>query len=282
VPKPRPLLSPRYNLTRRSRSIPVKLVREGSLHLLPVYYLLRLSDLGCEAIEHSGSSRFADHIYCGIPSGRNVVGRWLDARLLAMPAAEAFRRRCINAQAMMRRALEARAHGPIRILGVPCGIPRDVIELARTLRSEDRGLLSRIEYEGLDVDPDVLAIARRLTCDCGLGADRYRQGNALDRNDYPPGRFDLVVSTGLGEFLDDAELAAFYGIVFETLESGGVFYTSATAKDPKSDLLLQMIELETHYRGVEALRGILTTLPWARFELIEDSSRLQTFVIAVK
>lgn len=203
-------------------------------------------------------------------------------RLLAMPAAQAFRRRCVNAQTVMRRALEARPRGPIRILGVPCGIPRDVIELACTLASEDRVLLSRIEYDGLDVDPDVLAIARRLTCDCGLGADRYHRGDALDRNDYPAGRFDLVVSTGLGEFLDDSELAAFYRIVFGTLEPGGVFYTSATAKDPKSDVLLQMIELKTHYRGVDALRSILRTCPWTRFELTEDGSRLQTFVIAVK
>ena len=35
----------RKNLTRRSPSIPWKLVREGALHQLPLYYLLMLSDL---------------------------------------------------------------------------------------------------------------------------------------------------------------------------------------------------------------------------------------------
>ena len=34
------------NRTRRSRSIPRRLLREGALHLVPLYYLMRLSDLG--------------------------------------------------------------------------------------------------------------------------------------------------------------------------------------------------------------------------------------------
>lgn len=273
---------PRYNVTRRSRSVPVALLRAGSMHLVPLFYLLQLSDLAREAIEHSGSYRFADHIYRGVPSGRNALGRWLDARLLAMPAAAAFRRRCINAQAVLRHAVEARLHGPIRILGVPCGIPRDVIELARDLAAHDPTLLKRIEYHGLDIDPDVLVTARDLTRACGLGSDCYHLGNALDSRDYPSCQFDLVVSTGLGEFLNDPELAAFYRTVFEGLAVGGVFYTSATGRDPTSDLLLRMVELETHYRGADAVRGILTSLPWTRVDVIEDSSGLQTFVTAVK
>ena len=38
----------RKNVTRRSSSIPRRLVREGAVHLLPVYGLLRLSDLANE------------------------------------------------------------------------------------------------------------------------------------------------------------------------------------------------------------------------------------------
>src|SRR5688572_9421882 len=111
-------VSLKKNLTRRSHSIPRRLVREGALHLVPVYYALRLSDLAREGIEHSGSYRFADHIYCGTPSGRTVVGRWLDARLLALPAAQAFRRRYEHAQRAVRRALEARptATQPLRVI----------------------------------------------------------------------------------------------------------------------------------------------------------------------
>src|SRR5260370_24591458 len=59
-----------YNRTRRTPSIPRRLVREGKLHLLPVYYLGLTTELGKEAIENSGSYDFADHIYGNRPAVR--------------------------------------------------------------------------------------------------------------------------------------------------------------------------------------------------------------------
>lgn len=274
----------RKNLTRQSASIPRKLLRQGALHLIVLYYMVRLSDLGREGIEHSGSFRFADHIYRGTPSGRTRLGRWIDARLLATPAAQAFRRRYERAQAIARLALESFpvAMRPLRILAVPCGIPRDMIDLSRTLRSENPALLSRIEYHGLDIDPRALAAASRLTAQCGLSSAQYHCGDALNGDDYPKLTFDVVISTGLGEFLSDDELTTFYGRVFNVMESGATFYTSATAKDRRSDVLLRMAELVTIYRGPEELEQILRRWPWRRLVLRRDATGLQTFVAAVK
>ena len=276
--------STQKNLTRRSRSIPRRLVRGGALHLVPLYYLMRLSDLGREGIEHSGSSRFADHIYRGTPSGRTVVGRLIDARLLAMPAAQAFRRRCEQAQAVVRRALESYPSDvdPLRVLAVPCGIPRDIINLGRMLKADNPGLLARLEYHGLDIDPDVLEVAGGLTRGCGLASIHYHLGNALVPADYPSSRFHVVVSTGLGEFLHDDELAAFYTLVYGVMEPGGTFYTSATARDRRSDALLRMAELVTQYRSTGEVERILRQLPWSRLALARDSTGLQTFITAVK
>ena len=272
------------NFTRRSRSIPRKLLRQGALHLVPLYYLLKLSDLGREGIEHSGSFRFADHIYRGTPSGRTRVGRWIDARLLAMPAAQAFRRRHEHAQAAVRLALESCPAGtrPLRVLAVPCGIPRDMIDLAGRLRSENPALLSRIEYHGLDIDHQALAVASRSTAQCGLVSPHYHLGDALNHDDYPRLKFQVVTSTGLGEFLRDDELAEFYACVYDVMESGATFYTSATARDWRSDVFLEMAELVTIYRGHGELERILRGLPWTRLVLSHDPSGLQTFVTAVK
>jgi hypothetical protein len=272
------------NRTRRSRSIPRRLVREGAPHLVPVYYLMRLSDLGREGIDHSGSFRFADHIYRGTASGRTVLGRMIDARLLAMPAAQAFRRRCEHAQEVMRRALESSPSGvgPLRVLAVPCGIPRDIINLSATLHAVNPGLLARLEYHGLDIDPVVLDIAGGLTRECGLAAVHYHLGNALDSRDYPPSRFHVIVSTGLGEFLRDDELAAFYALVYDAMEQGGTFYTSATARDARSDALLRMAEVVTQYRRAGEVERILRHLPWTRLSLTPDRTGLQTFITAVK
>src|SRR6202167_5787352 len=82
-----------HNRTRRTSSITGKLLRRGRVLELPVYWLLRTSDLAREGFDNSGSYRFADHIYRGQPSGSYGIGRWLDQRILRMRAVESFRSR---------------------------------------------------------------------------------------------------------------------------------------------------------------------------------------------
>lgn len=273
----------RKNFTRRSPSIPRKLLRRGAVHLLPLYYLLRLSDLAREGIERSGSFAFADHIYRGVPSGRTILGRWLDAQLLRMPAARAFQRRCEYARLTVRRVLELRGRTgtAVRVLGVPCGIPRDVIGLA-SLPDSGTSPLRRVEYHGLDIDPDVLGLARTMTATCGFRSVAYHCGDALNPASYPATTFHVIVSTGFGEFLDDEELLVFYRHVYERLEPGGVFYTSASARDAGSDFLLRMAELFTRYRTPEQLGRILRQLPWNGLDMTVDSTGLQTYVTATR
>lgn len=118
------------NFTRRSRSLVSRFAQEGRFLLIPLYWLLRLSDFAREGMEHSGSYRFADHMYRGEPSGRGPIGRLLDRILLGLPATRSMRQRCFEARDTMRREFEAYlASGqsePFRILTIPCGLPRDV------------------------------------------------------------------------------------------------------------------------------------------------------------
>jgi len=272
------------NRTRRSRSIPRKLLREGDIHLLPVFYLFNLSDLGREGIENSGSYRFADHIYRNEPSGRGPLGRWLDARMLASPPCAAFRRRYQRCVAEMRQALESFPAGerPLRVLAIPCGLPRDLTDLADVLRKDDPALLDRIAYHGLDVDPDLLKLAEQFTSSAPIPLKQFHQGNALLPETYPAGPFHCVVSTGLNEFLEVPQLEIFFRNVNERLVPGGTFYTSATRKERRSDTLMRAFELITRYRTTEELERILGNLPWSRLKLVQDESGLQTFVSAVK
>ena len=135
-----------------------KLLRKGNLHWLPVYALAMQSDLGREGIINSGSYRFADHIYRNQPSGRDPFGRWIDALFLAMPATQAFHRRYKGCQDELRQvAAKIPAPAPIRVLAIPCGIPRDI---AGSCEGLDGDLKSRIHYYGMDVDPELLEIAK--------------------------------------------------------------------------------------------------------------------------
>src|SRR3954470_11251293 len=141
------------NFTRRSGSFVRRFAREGRFHLIPIYWLLRLSDFAREGMENSGSYRFADHMYRGIPSGRGIVGKWLDRLLLNLPAARSMRRRCFAATGSMHAAfarhLLSHLDAPFRILTVPSGLPRDVRDFALAIARRDPGLLPLIEYTGM-------------------------------------------------------------------------------------------------------------------------------------
>ncbi len=273
-----------HNRTRRARSITRKLLRAGQLHLLPAYYVAMLSDLGREGIINSGSYRFADHIYRMEPSGRGALGRWIDKKFLHMPAPLAFHLRYKRAQTAMRAALESfpSSENPLRVLALPCGLPRDLTELAATLARENPALLARLEYHGMDIDPELLKLAEAFTADCRVPRRIFHQGNALLAADYPPAGFHGIVSTGLGEFLKTPELELFYRNIHAILLPGGTFYTSATRYEKRSEVFLRAFDLITQYRTTEDLESIFSRLPWKRLTLTQDNSGLQTFVVAVK
>jgi putative methyltransferase len=267
------------NRTRRSASIPRRLVSEGKLHLLPVYALMRTSDLGREGIENSGSFRFADHIYRNAPSGRYGVGQLLDAVLLRMRSARSLRNRFFHARReIVRAAGRVPEGGELRALSVPCGIARDLVEGARAIRARHPHVFARATFQGLDLDAEPLALSR------GLAADEerfsFRQGDALDPASYPA-PLDVVVSTGLGEFLDDETLVRFYRTVHGALRPGGVFATSATDTDRLSVYLMrELAELEAYYRTSEQATALLARAGFRDIHAVADDVGLQTLLVA--
>src|SRR5262245_17428381 len=95
------------NQTRRTADLVAKFKDEGRWHLVALYHLLQWSDLAREGIAHSGSYRFADHLYRGEPSGRGWAGRTLDRLLLNLPAARGMRTRCAEATRAMKSKLDS-------------------------------------------------------------------------------------------------------------------------------------------------------------------------------
>jgi SAM-dependent methyltransferase len=274
-----------YNRTRRSASIPRSLIRRGRVLELPVYYLLRLSDLAREGLEHSGSHRFADHIYRSAPSGRGAVGRWLDARLLGLPAVQSFRFRYIAARDELAAFLLERLHRdrnqPLDVLSVPCGIPRELADAAALVRRQIGDLPSSVRFHGLDLDSAVLDDARHFAGQHGLPLLETCHGDALDLSAYPR-RFDFITCTGLAEFLDDDQLARLYGIFFEVLNPGGRLISSGMQRRRLSDYLLQIAEIRTHYRGPTELTGLIASRPFRDVRTRSDDLGIQTILTATK
>lgn len=270
------------NFTRRSKSLTKKFIREGRIHFIPLYWFLRLSDFAREGMDHSGSFRFADHLYRGVPSGRGPIGRWLDAILLKLPSSRSMRQRCFESRdAMLNMFAVHRAERPaepFRVLTVPCGLPRDVRDFVARIAAEDPATAKQISYTGMDLDPAVIEAAQEFLKGSSVATPKLSVGNALERADYPDEAFHFIASTGLGEFLNDADLARFYQNVFETLAPGGTFFTSAANAGRATKPLLEAMELRANYRASEDLQKILALQPWASLEITHDSTGLQTFV----
>jgi SAM-dependent methyltransferase len=284
-------VTPLHNRTRTSDSIPRKLLREGKLHLLPIYALMRTSDLAREGIENSGSYRFADHVYRNEASGRFGIGRVLDAMLLGMRGARSMRNRFHHTQYEIvaaaravhtRKANDSRGPdtAPFRVLSVPCGIARDLVVAAKRIEDELPAVYARSTFFGVDLDPAPLELSRQLAGDDDHFV--FAHGDAFDLKAFPS-ELDVIVSTGLGEFLADELLVQFYRNCHDRLRHGGTFVTSGMQADRIADYLMrQLAELHTHYRpGTELVRW-LRIAGFHEATTRQDDVGLQTLVVARK
>jgi len=277
-----------HNRTRTSESIPRKLLRQGKLHLLPIYALMRTSDLAREGIENSGSYRFADHVYRNQPSGRFGIGRALDAMLLRMRAARSMRNRFHHAQGEILAAARVFASrgaadpvavtAPFRVLSVPSGIARDLVLAGQAVERELPGVYARSTFFGVDLDPAPVECSRNLA-----GRDDhyfFTCGDALDASSFPS-ELDVIVSTGLGEFLSDDLLVRFYKNCHDRLRPGGTFVTSSMQPDRVADYLMrQLAELHTHYRRGDEIIRWLHVAGFFEVSARQDDVGLQTLVVA--
>lgn len=272
-----------HNRTRRSKSIPLSLLRRGRVLDLPLYWLLRLSDLAREGLDNSGSFRFADHIYRGEPSGRGVVGRRLDRLLLSLPASQAFRFRYLAARDEIVEFVAERLRAGSRsldVLSAPCGIPRELADAADMLRA--RGMtLEGVRFHGLDLDADALREASAFAAARGLAPFTAHRGDALDRASYPA-RVDFITSTGLAEFLDDVRFERLLAIFNDVLAAGGVLVTSGMQRRRLSDYLLRLAEIPTQYRDPAHLLRLARRVPFRDLTTRLDPSGLQTILKARK
>ncbi|MGK2934433.1 MAG: class I SAM-dependent methyltransferase [Gemmatimonadaceae bacterium] len=278
----------RRNYTRTSVSIPARLLREGKWYLIPAYLLARTSDLAREGIDNSGSYRFADHIYRGKPGGRWGIGWVIDAVLLSLPAAASMRERYLHSRAYiaaeLRRAAAERWN--TRILSVPCGIARDLVggaddaQFAAFDAFDALDALDGARLIGMDLDPEPLALSRELAR--GHAAFELIEGDALDPEAYPRD-LDLIVSTGLGEFLPDDDLARFYATCHSALKPGGRFVTSGMSRSKLADRLLrELAELHTHYRDAGALSAALEAAGFTGITVEPDRFGLQWLASAMR
>jgi cyclopropane fatty-acyl-phospholipid synthase-like methyltransferase len=91
----------------------------------------------------------------------------------------------------------------------------------------------------------------------------------------------MILSTGFTEFLEDEQVVRFFTIVRGQLREDGLLFTSAMLPHRISDYLLRKLaEIHTHYRSAAHITSLLDAAGFARCETYQDSTRLQTIVLA--
>ncbi len=270
-----------YNRTRSSRSIPKKLLLERKWHLIPVYYAMLCSELANEGINNSGSYKFADHIYASKPRGRYGVGHVLDAILLQLPSARSMKNRYLYAKQELSNLVDTPPHqDQLDILAAPSGLAREFFETANHLDKTGHPHAHRIKWYGLDLDPN-LVVHLQTKAKTSNHAMHFMQGDAMIASSYNQAGYDMIISIGFTEFLDDAEVIKFYRLIKQKLKPQGRFMTSGMLPHPISDYLLRNIaELYTHYRSPEQLALLAEAAGFTKYRTYQDKYKLQTILVA--
>ena len=120
-------------------------------------------------------------------------------------------------------AEEMRARRAARILNIGCGPCRELVELAPVIRE------TGTQFTCVDFDTEALVYSANRMLACGLQDHvEFRQYNALrminaERNIREFGRFDVIYTIGLLDYLTDDVLVRMIKSLYDTLQPGGIF-----------------------------------------------------------
>jgi extracellular factor (EF) 3-hydroxypalmitic acid methyl ester biosynthesis protein len=154
------------------------------------------------------------------------LGGYLDLCILDLPLARAVRSRLAGARRFLIQEIESR-RTDVRILDIACGPCREYLDWPI------RDGTQSIEIVAMDSDPKALEyidthVAKNLTGSTKLRAVRYnafrtRSAAATVRKF---GKFDILYSVGLCDYLSDEHLVTMLAAWRETLNDGGMLYVA--------------------------------------------------------
>jgi len=189
--------------------------------------------------DHEMLSRICERSCCDDP-----LGRVFDRYFLRQAAPAAVRSRTRQMAAMLASDSAARDGAPFHVVSVGSGPGIDVSDGLRLLPAERRG---EVRVTLIDLAPDALDCARqriepllppqRLRC---VRTNLFRLPDAPDP-DGVLGRADLLICTGLFDYLDDAPAAAMLRFFRRQLTPGGRLLVGNFAPDTPTRAYMEWI-----------------------------------------
>lgn len=209
----------------------------GRDNQIPSHELWRIAGpiLECGGLQHR--ARFKPRGYAGDfemlddfwnrRENPTLPGKLFDRYFLKQAAVEAVRARMEqSAAAIARRALETSAD-ELRVVSIGSGAATDLLQAATLLPEAAR---AKLRYALVDIDDDALAFANR-RLDAALRPEQttphrenlFRLAKGKRGAAITAGA-DLVICTGLFDYLSDADAAAMLSLFWNGLAPGGQLY----------------------------------------------------------
>jgi hypothetical protein len=215
------------------------------------------------------SGEMMDVIYAHRPSGRWLIGAWVDRIYLDQPGCRGLRARKVLLVATLERLVrEQRAAGRSpRIVDVAAGPATYLVELLARDRGADLTALAR------DRDEHALERGRRLAVEQGV-ADRlrYEWGDALDEDalvSLAP-RPSIVIASGFYELLlDDSVMARSMGVARRMLAEGDPLVFTTQVAHPQV-AMMAVVPAHDGRPWIIRNRPLSTVEPMARDVGFED------------
>ena len=208
------------------------------------------------------SGPFMAHVYANRPSGRTIVGRAIDRRLLDRRTCVAFRDIRALAERAVFEALRAEGaeHRPAPVVADLAAGPAPYLLAALTRHTRARAIVA-------DTDPEALAAARRDAEALGV-ADRveFVQADAFDRDALQRLRPspDVVVELGLyGIYHDDAMIERHLHDLAALVSPSQIVFNVQT-RNPEIEHIARVWVNQEGGRCVWRLRPVEQLLEWAR------------------
>jgi SAM-dependent methyltransferase len=180
---------------------------------------------------YPGDFETVEYLVSGVNQAQDLLARSCEAYALSRAIAQQHRNKVQHQASRILRTMLANP-GKTRIASIACGSCPDL----RSIREQLPALAGEIWLN--DIDPDALHFSRASLRD----VDPHlivREGDAISSvRRLPRGAFDLVLSGGLFDYLDDRPAALLIQLAYRLLVEGGVFFfTNIATGNPYRTLI---------------------------------------------
>lgn len=168
------------------------------------------------------SGKVLDYVYRNQPSGRWIIGRWIDAQFLRHPTWEALRIRRKNIEEALAGVIgEMRKAGDrVALLDIASGPASYILSVLERVGSDGVAACCR------DLDERWLAEGEREAKRRGITNVRFERADSLDRNTVLATQPvpNVVVASGFYDWMtDEATVKRSFAMLFEMLQPNGCF-----------------------------------------------------------